>query len=269
MSINFDNVPGYIKTELNPPNKVVKQGSRGIRVKQIQEWLEFHRFQTAIDGIYGPATSACVKSFQRSSGLNETGRVDRNTWNALVSPLKTALAPPDIGNNETLATTIMTVADQHVNQHPLEIGTSNSGPWVRVYCGGNEGPDWAWCAGFVTLIMQQACFFREERAPIPGSVSCDSLAFQAKEKGMFVSKTALLKGDFRWADFGGACFFLRRRTKTDWTHTGVATKAEGKGKNMVFSTVEGNTNDEGSREGYEACRRTRSLVKHYDFISFN
>ena len=34
----------------------------------------------------------------------------------------------------------------------------------------------------------------------------------------------------------------------------------------VFSTIEGNTNDDGSREGYKVCRRTRVGSK-YIFIS--
>jgi hypothetical protein len=33
----------------------------------------------------------------------------------------------------------------------------------------------------------------------------------------------------------------------------------------VFETIEGNTNDDGSREGYEVCRRFRSYQKT-DFI---
>jgi hypothetical protein len=35
----------------------------------------------------------------------------------------------------------------------------------------------------------------------------------------------------------------------------------------MYSTVEGNTNDEGSADGYEVCQRMRSLTKK-DFIRF-
>ena len=55
--------------------------------------------------------------------------------------------------------------------------------------------------------------------------------------------------------------FLNRKTSTDWTHTGIVTEV-GDG---WFRTIEGNTNDEGSREGYEACARTRGF-KGRDFV---
>ena len=115
--------------------------------------------------------------------------------------------------------------------------------------------------------MSQACFYRGEATPIEGSVSCDSLASQAKEMGLFVSESDVKSGNFPWKDFKGSCIFLRRRNDTDWTHTGIATKSTGTLKNLVFHTIEGNTNDDGVREGYEACERKRSLAStHYDFI---
>jgi len=56
--------------------------------------------------------------------------------------------------------------------------------------------------------------------------------------------------------------FLCRRSSTDWTHTGIVTYFE----QELFDTIEGNTNDEGHVEGYEACRRVRAY-KEKDFIS--
>ena len=37
----------------------------------------------SIDGIYGERTRRAVRIFQRKQGLPETGRTDRETWNAL------------------------------------------------------------------------------------------------------------------------------------------------------------------------------------------
>lgn len=34
------------------------------------------------DGIYGPETTRAVKSFQAMSGLEQTGNIDEQTWNA-------------------------------------------------------------------------------------------------------------------------------------------------------------------------------------------
>jgi len=58
--------------------------------------------------------------------------------------------------------------------------------------------------------------------------------------------------------------FLVRRTSTDWTNTGFAFGYDG----GTIQTIEGNTNDEGSREGYEVCRRTRGRGR-MDFVTLD
>jgi hypothetical protein len=45
-------------------------------------------------------------------------------------------------------------------------------------------------------------------------------------------------------------------------HTGIVESVEGD----VIHTIEGNTNDTGSREGYEVCRRTRNIGTCKGFI---
>ena len=45
-------------------------------------------------------------------------------------------------------------------------------------------------------------------------------------------------------------------------HTGFVEKVEGN----VLHTIEGNTNDTGSREGYEVCRKTRTIEQCKGFI---
>lgn len=267
--INFNKVPRYIRQEIDPPSSQIKIGSKSKRVKQIQEWLNFHQCRTAIDGHYGPATRACVQDFQSLKRKKRTGIVDSNTWDLLVKPIRAALAAPKEINSMTAQQAVLASAEQHIQQHPIEIGGDNCGPWVRLYCEGNDGRQWAWCAGFVSMIMQQAYFYRNTNPPIRGSVSCDTLAAQAKSAELFVAEQRLTSADYPWSDFGGCCIFLRRRTPTDWTHTGFATVGKGDPSKLVFTTIEGNTNDEGVREGFEACRRKRGVKSsHYDFIAF-
>ncbi len=269
MAINFDKVPAYIRREIDPPKKTVKRGARNQTVQRVQEWLNFHDCRTGIDGDFGPATQACVKDYQRLKRRSPTGEVDAATWNSLVKPMTTALKAPAKVINMTPQQAVLAVANQHVEEHPIEIGGANRGPWVRLYCEGNDGSHWAWCAGFVTLVMQQAYFYRNDKPPIKGSVSCDTLASQAKAAGLFVHEREVSSGRRPWGDFGAACVFLRRRTATDWTHTGFATAGAGNPAELVFSTIEGNTNDEGVREGFEACRRKRGVASsNYDFIAF-
>ena len=92
--------------------------------------------------------------------------------------------------------------------------------------------------------------------PIVGSFSCDTLAAQARDTGRFVSER-----DVDPDRLPDGSLFLVRRTSTDWTHVGTIKRAAA----GAFETVEGNTNDEGSREGYEVCERMRGY-SNKDFI---
>src|SRR3970282_744802 len=102
-----------------------------------------------------------------------------------------------------------------------------------------------------TFLLKQAAQTLGVPMPIPGSVSCDSLAAQAREAGPFVRDSDLRQGTVTIGKMPTASIFLVRRTASDWTHAGLVTAFD-KG---VFRTIEGNTNDEGSREGYEGCAR--------------
>jgi len=58
----------------NASAAVYKQGSRGQAVRDIQKVLQrTGHYKGAIDGIYGPQTTAAVKSFQRSVGIKADG----------------------------------------------------------------------------------------------------------------------------------------------------------------------------------------------------
>jgi len=252
-------LPAHAKRELDFPGTLAR-GASGIKARRVLEWLTFHRCATAMDGSFGPATAAALRAFQSQVGLSETGQVDEDTWGALVNPLRQALSTA-VAPDATLDTAVLRVAQAHLLQHPLELGGDNCGPWVRVYCGGNDGPEWRWCAGFVTFILRQACNALNRSMPIPGSYSCDSLAYQARQNQLFVPGKSVEDGTTSWGNLGQCQIFLVRQSPTNWIHTGLGFN----NSDEVFSTIEGNTNDEGSANGYEVCRRTRSLAKK-DFI---
>ena len=89
------------------------------------------------------------------------------------------------------------------------------------------------------------------------SFSCDLLAASAQEHGR------LLRGG-PGLDRGRitpGSLFLVRRSPQDWQHVGIVTATE----LDSIATIEGNTNDTGSADGYEVCRRTRGYTKK-DFI---
>ncbi len=67
----------------------LSEGSSGEGVLQVQYYLSYIALfvptviEAALDGSYGPATANAVRSFQRTYGLEETGVVDRATWDRM------------------------------------------------------------------------------------------------------------------------------------------------------------------------------------------
>jgi putative chitinase len=62
---------------------VLRRGSFGDAVGELQELLNGKGYDVTIDNDFGPATELAVILFQRSAGLVEDGIVGRNTWAAL------------------------------------------------------------------------------------------------------------------------------------------------------------------------------------------
>jgi len=154
-------------------DKNYKKGSKGKKVKLIQEWLCLHGFHICIDGDFGPATDYAVRQFQRKKGLKVDGIVGRNTFARLILPMTNALRPIP-RDEKPLGQMVVAYAKQHLKQCPREIGGQNKGPWVRLYMKGNEGSASLWCAGFVCFILKQTCESLSMPLPIKTSVSCES-----------------------------------------------------------------------------------------------
>ncbi|MGB0922183.1 MAG: peptidoglycan-binding domain-containing protein [Alphaproteobacteria bacterium] len=240
-------------------SKTVARGERGKNAKAAQEWLCLHGFHVAVDGIFGPATAGAVAEYQEQMGLPASGKVTRATFDALTAPVRAALAPLPVVPDD-LGETVVAIAKQHLAQHPREIGGENSGPWVRLYMNGKDGRDWLWCAGFVCLLVKQAAAEMERAMPFPRSVSCDVLAMQARHRGAFV-KEADVRSAAERKKLAPGTIFLSRKTANDWVHTGIVVEASAD----RFTTIEGNTNSGGGRNGYEVCLQRRGYEKK-DFI---
>jgi peptidoglycan hydrolase-like protein with peptidoglycan-binding domain len=234
----------------------LEAGATGRRARLVQEWLTLHDVQVAVDGKYGPATAEGVRRFQTASGLRATGKVDRGTFEALVQPILNACEDLE-ADGRGLGPQALAYADRHLAEHPREVGGQNMGPWVRLYMKGNEGPNWPWCAGFVSFVLRQASDSLGVAPPVRGSFSCDLLAANAQQRQVFLPGSSVQSPK----DIPPGSVFLVRRTGGDWVHTGLVTATSPD----TFETIEGNTNDAGDREGYEVCRRVRGY-KDKDFI---
>ncbi|WJI61912.1 hypothetical protein NLY43_25405 [Mesorhizobium sp. C416B] len=152
------------------------------------------------------------------------------------------------------------VARQHIRQDPVEVGGPNSGPWVRMYMDGEEGPEWLWCAGFSFFILYQASYLLKQKAPMKSAVGVDTVVDRAKAAGNFLSekdaKTTAGKARIR-----PGSFFLVRANPSHWSHMGIVSDAG----DTTFNTCEGNSNDNGSSNGYEALERVRNYAGK-DFV---
>ena len=133
--------------------------------------------------------------------LRQTGRVNQRTFSALVAPMRAVLRKP-VRKPKSLGIAMLICAKAHLAQSPREVGGPNRGPWVRLYTGGNEGDQWAWCAGFVTFILKQASELMGAPMPIAGSVGCDQLAAQAKQ---IICSSPNITATRRFAPAASAC----------------------------------------------------------------
>ena len=128
---------------------------------------------------------------------------------------------------------------------------SNAGPAVEKYLksvGLSKG--YAWCMAFIYWCTKEASIQLEVENPLFKTAGV--LAMYNKEKDLEVTNPQ--PGDIFIMDYGKG-----------QGHTGIV---ESVGKNII-NTIEGNTNDEGSREGYEVCRRTRQRSTIKAYLRFN
>lgn len=236
--------------------KLTKRGDKSKLVQLAQEWLCLNGCSVAVDGDFGAGTELAVSTFQKKAKLPPTGQVDQPTWDALVAPMRAALQPVTAGS-KSLRQLVVVYAQQHLAQHPLEVGGENCGPWVRLYMNGQQGAAWPWCAGFATFVLKQASDTLGVPAPLPRIFGCDSLAGLAQTKGIFLQTKS--PADFAKVEAG--TLFLVRKSPFHWQHIGIVAQVQGE----AMATIEGNTNDDGVPEGYEVCHRSRGM-KDRDFL---
>lgn len=86
--MEYDTNPGKIVKKENPyeaykPTRIIKKGCQGNDVRWVQYELQEAGYDLECDGIAGPVTDKCIRSFQLSSKLIVDGKVGTNTIKAL------------------------------------------------------------------------------------------------------------------------------------------------------------------------------------------
>lgn len=248
----------HITAELDYPGPL-GIGSNDISVRRIQEWLNLHGFVTSIDSDFGNSTATQLDKFAAANGRVPEGKLNEELWALLTAPLRKALAP--VSPASTLEETIVKVAQQHIDQMPTEVGGNNRGPWVRAYMRGKEGASKKWCAGFVCLVIEQACRDLQEAMPFKRRVGVDDLVSDAKDEKRFIAESELSSPLARKSKIRPGCLFVVRASQTDWTHVGIVLSA----MSDTFDTLEGNTGGDGGTDGANARRGNRSY-RNKDFL---
>lgn len=126
---------------------------------------------------------------------------------------------------------------------------SNAGADVEKYLKSvGLGKGYSWCMAFVYWCAVEVA--RETGKPNP----------LAKTGGVLAQWNKMPPERKKAVPMAGDVFIMYFGKGTG--HTGFVTKIDG----ANVHTIEGNTNDEGSREGYEVARRIRSIKSIKGFI---
>jgi peptidoglycan hydrolase-like protein with peptidoglycan-binding domain len=251
-------LPAHLKSELDL-DLPIGPGSAKRWAKIVQERLCLAGYSLKVDGDFGPASTQQMKTFQQKAGLPQTGSYAAKENDLLAAPFVNAVDPISSGRR-TLGDMIVAVARQHIKQRPREVGGDNRGPWVRMYMDGNDGEEWKWCAGFSFFAIAQACQFLGQDLPMKKTFTVDTIVDRAKAAGQFVSEQQARSASGKARIVPGSLFVVRA-SSTHWSHVGIMSGTSGD----AFGTCEGNTNDDGSSNGYEAIERVRGY-KGKDFV---
>lgn len=243
----------------------VALGSKGEDVRKVQEWLNLWRFASpkwsmhvGIDGDFDTETDNALRAFQKMAGQKEDGIVDAMMFEVLTNPLRWAFTR--ISHSTDLRQLIVAYAAEHVQSVAVELSygsAGNRGPWVRSYMLGQDGEKYYWCMGFAQTILDLAfsTVGRKYTDLMPVSGSCDAVGKRGLADGVLIRNSELAG---RIAEVKpGDLFLCMKNPPDDWNHTGIITGVKG---HLLF-TIEGNTNDEGSNNGYEVCARSRDFTK--------
>ena len=261
------------KKELTCDTLPKKKGDFDNDCRRVQEWINLQKYHyqdfnisISIDDDFGGGTEAGVKAFQTFQNLDSTGVVDEATWQHLVAPMNSAFTRLNFSSGTSIQDRVVQYAKNQLLYHPVEL-KSNLGPWIRAYCFGKDGSAYAWCAGFVTSIVDLAAEFddKEVRDYMKASLSCDRILDDAisGKRGQTHLRNNKIKSNATDVKPGDLFLVINKRNEMDATHIGIVIGMNG----TVMTTIEGNTNDEGSRDGYEVCQRFRDLSKgNYDII---
>ena len=149
---------------------VLKKGTTGAAVIELQNLLRSAGLAVTVDGAFGPKTQAAVKAFQaqhldmHGRPLTVDGVVGPVTWWSLrhagapVQPqavIDYTTMPPESLGGSPCGRAALAAAIGELKASAREVGGNNRGPWVKKYLHGIVDEGNSWCAAFVSWCYSQ------------------------------------------------------------------------------------------------------------------
>jgi hypothetical protein len=233
---------------------LLQQGSVGPSVRELQTLLnQVVKPQPPLlaDGAFGSKTKMAVMALQTMKKLEVDGVVGSQTWSALDGSGSPSMPPaPTPGGGPASSELVekavqIAMAENGVREEPLG---SNRGAKVDAYnAASGAGNGALWCMSFVYWSFAQAASRLGKTNPMPKTAYCPYLYNWAVQNHKLA--TTPQRGDI---------FLVKglRDGKASVVHTGIVTGG-------TVSTIEGNTNNDGSSNGIGVFTRTRSIASCY------
>lgn len=241
---------------MNYPNRVISKGEKNSAVvKAVQKQLNARGCGPVdVDGIFGNKTAGAVKLFQSrftdqlGRPLVIDGKVGPLSWASLFGENTIHVSEPP---KTEMIKNVLQIAGGEIGvmEDPPH---SNSGPEVDEYLASvGLGGGYSWCAAFVYWCFNEACKKIGRKNPLYRTAGVlnhwnNSTAKKILSADAFANPSLVKPGQIFIMSYGGGL-----------GHTGIVEKVNG----GFLITIEGNTNDGGSREGIGVFRRTGRKIK--------
>jgi len=194
-----------------------------------------------------------VKSVQRSLNLVADGVDGPLTWQTIFNKIVTSSEQPKDSkpaSTISLVKKIIALAREEVGVR--EIGETNCGKRVNEYKGAtylDNTQSWPWCAAFICWLFREAMKGGNYTFKRPTTASAWALENWAEDQDLSIRIKKPHNGDIVAGDIIIFTF----------SHIGLAISAPD--KNGMVQTIEGNTDDAGSREGGGVYLKERHISK--------